>query len=78
MVSSRDHSTDEQDHVACNAGLLEGIPVTGTSVTMDEIVETIRSSRGPLGEERLDVPLVTGDVRLAAADGPECEMRVLR
>lgn len=28
--------------------------------------------------ERLEVPLVTGDVRLAAADGPTCEMRVLR
>ncbi|MGI8307883.1 type II toxin-antitoxin system VapC family toxin [Saccharopolyspora hattusasensis] len=28
--------------------------------------------------EQLGVPLVTGDVRLAAADGPKCEIRVLR
>lgn len=40
----------EQAHFARNAELLERLPVVGSSATMDDIVETIRASRGPLGE----------------------------
>ncbi|MGI8307884.1 hypothetical protein [Saccharopolyspora hattusasensis] len=39
----------EQAHLARNTELLRDLPVAETDVSMDDIVEVIRSSRGPLG-----------------------------